>query len=84
MSSSTNSALPQQYSSSPIEISEQGVLAKAGIFQGVEPSAVTALTKQLEPVDFPRGHCVNVVRMALARLLKLIPKPLLEVGTDAR
>lgn len=34
------------------------ILARAGIFQGVEPSAVTALTKQLQPVDFPRGHTV--------------------------
>ena len=34
------------------------ILARAGIFQGVEPSAVSALTKQLQPVDFPRGHTV--------------------------
>ena len=34
------------------------ILARAGIFQGVEPSAVSALTKQLSPVDFPRGHVV--------------------------
>jgi CRP-like cAMP-binding protein len=33
-------------------------LAKAGIFQGVEPTAVSALTKQLQPVDFPRGHTI--------------------------
>src|SRR5918998_3200380 len=33
-------------------------LARAGIFQGVEPSAVAALSKQLQPVDFPRGHVV--------------------------
>jgi CRP-like cAMP-binding protein len=26
------------------------------LFRGVEPSAVSALTKQLHPVDFPRGH----------------------------
>ncbi|MDJ0396500.1 Crp/Fnr family transcriptional regulator [Rhodococcus sp. G-MC3] len=32
------------------------VLARAGIFQGVEQSAVAALTQQLQPVDFPRGH----------------------------
>jgi CRP/FNR family cyclic AMP-dependent transcriptional regulator len=32
------------------------VLARAGIFQGVEPSAVSALTKQLQPIRFPRGH----------------------------
>ncbi len=34
------------------------VLARAGIFQGVEPSAVAALVKQLQPVDFPRGHVI--------------------------
>ena len=34
------------------------ILARAGIFQGVEPNAVAALTKQLQPVDFPRGHTV--------------------------
>ncbi|MBY3989551.1 Crp/Fnr family transcriptional regulator [Rhodococcus fascians] len=34
------------------------VLLRAGIFQGVEPSAVAALTEQLEPLDFPRGHVV--------------------------
>ena len=32
------------------------ILARAGLFQGVEPSAVSALTKQLRPVDFPPGH----------------------------
>jgi CRP/FNR family transcriptional regulator, cyclic AMP receptor protein len=34
------------------------ILSRAGIFQGVAPSAVSALTKQLLPVDFPRGHTV--------------------------
>jgi CRP/FNR family transcriptional regulator, cyclic AMP receptor protein len=34
------------------------VLARAGLFQGVERSAVTALTKQLPLVDFPRGHVI--------------------------
>jgi CRP/FNR family cyclic AMP-dependent transcriptional regulator len=34
------------------------ILVRAGIFQGVEPSAVCALTRQLQPVDFPRGHTV--------------------------
>ena len=33
-------------------------LARAGIFQGVEPSAVAALTQDLAKVDFPRGHTV--------------------------
>jgi CRP/FNR family transcriptional regulator, cyclic AMP receptor protein len=34
------------------------ILARAGLFQGVEPSAVSALIKQLHPVDFPRGHAL--------------------------
>ncbi|ULN35949.1 Crp/Fnr family transcriptional regulator [Mycolicibacterium smegmatis] len=34
------------------------VLARAGIFQGVQPSAVAALAQQLEPVSFSRGHVV--------------------------
>jgi len=34
------------------------ILVKAGIFQGVEPSALSALTEQLQPVDFPPGHTV--------------------------
>jgi CRP-like cAMP-binding protein len=34
------------------------ILARADIFQGVEPSAVFALIKQLQRVDFPRGHTV--------------------------
>jgi CRP/FNR family cyclic AMP-dependent transcriptional regulator len=36
------------------------VLARAGLLQGVEPSAVSALTKQLHRVDFPRGHTLYV------------------------
>jgi CRP/FNR family cyclic AMP-dependent transcriptional regulator len=40
------------------ERAKREILARAGLFQGVEPSAVAALTKQLEPVDFPRGHTV--------------------------
>jgi CRP/FNR family transcriptional regulator, cyclic AMP receptor protein len=34
------------------------ILSRAGLFQGVERSAVTALTRQLRPVDFPRGHVI--------------------------
>ncbi|GAA4386742.1 Crp/Fnr family transcriptional regulator [Tsukamurella soli] len=34
------------------------VLARAGIFQGVEPAAVEALMKDLHPVDYPRGHVI--------------------------
>jgi len=32
------------------------VLARAGIFQGVEQGAADALARALEPVEFPRGH----------------------------
>lgn len=34
------------------------ILARAGIFQGVAPDAVAALARQLEPVNYPRGHVV--------------------------
>ncbi|MGQ0480540.1 MAG: Crp/Fnr family transcriptional regulator [Pseudonocardia sp.] len=34
------------------------VLIRAGIFQGVEPSAAEALAGELEAVDFPRGHVI--------------------------
>jgi CRP-like cAMP-binding protein len=34
------------------------ILARAGIFQGVDPGAVSALTNQLHTVDFRRGHTV--------------------------
>ena len=33
-------------------------LARAGIFQGVDPSAAEALLVTLEPIDFPRGHVI--------------------------
>jgi CRP/FNR family cyclic AMP-dependent transcriptional regulator len=33
-------------------------LATAGIFQGVDPSAVEALRAALEPVSFPRAHVI--------------------------
>jgi CRP-like cAMP-binding protein len=33
-------------------------LAKAGIFQGVEPEAATALAAQLETVTYPRGSAI--------------------------
>jgi CRP-like cAMP-binding protein len=36
------------------------VLARTGLFRGIEPSAVPALTKQLRRVDFPRGHTLFV------------------------
>jgi CRP/FNR family cyclic AMP-dependent transcriptional regulator len=36
------------------------VLARTGLFQGIEPSAVPALTKQLHRVDFRRGHTLFV------------------------
>lgn len=34
------------------------ILARAGIFQGVEPAAVEALTEQLQPVEFSRGDVI--------------------------
>jgi CRP-like cAMP-binding protein len=34
------------------------ILSRAGIFQGVEPNAASALTSQLQPADFPPGHIV--------------------------
>jgi CRP/FNR family transcriptional regulator, cyclic AMP receptor protein len=34
------------------------ILARSGLVQGVEPGAVSALTKCLHPVEFPRGHTV--------------------------
>jgi CRP-like cAMP-binding protein len=40
------------------ERAKREILVRAGLFQGVEPSAVSVLTKQLQPVDFPRGHTV--------------------------
>jgi CRP/FNR family transcriptional regulator, cyclic AMP receptor protein len=33
-------------------------LTRAGIFQGVDPSAVQALSAALEPVTFPRAHII--------------------------
>ncbi len=40
--------------------SEDRVLSRAGMFQGVEPRAVSALTAELHPVSFPSGHTVFV------------------------
>ena len=34
------------------------VLNRAGIFQGVEPSAAEALASELETIDFPLGHVI--------------------------
>ncbi len=33
-------------------------LARAGIFQGIDPTAVEALSSALEPVEFPRAHVI--------------------------
>jgi CRP-like cAMP-binding protein len=33
-------------------------LARAGIFQGVEPAAAEALARTLETIEFPRGHVI--------------------------
>lgn len=34
------------------------MIRRAALFQGVEASAVTALTTQLRPVEFPHGHVI--------------------------
>ena len=34
------------------------ILARAAIFRGVDPDAVAAFTKRLQPVHFPRGHVI--------------------------
>jgi CRP-like cAMP-binding protein len=34
------------------------ILARAGMFQGVDPAAVSALTNQLHHVDYPSGHTI--------------------------
>ena len=34
------------------------ILAKAGMFQGVDPRAVSALTAELQHINFPSGHTV--------------------------
>ena len=34
------------------------ILARAAIFRGVEPDAVGAFPRQLQPVQFPRGHVI--------------------------
>ncbi|WP_018602559.1 Crp/Fnr family transcriptional regulator [Mycobacterium sp. 155] len=36
------------------------ILARAGIFRGLQPGAVAALKHQLEPVSFPRGRTIFV------------------------
>jgi CRP/FNR family cyclic AMP-dependent transcriptional regulator len=36
------------------------ILARAGMFQGVEPGAVSALSAQLHPVEFRCGHTIFV------------------------
>jgi CRP/FNR family transcriptional regulator, cyclic AMP receptor protein len=50
--------------SSPLTVTQTGkleaILARVGIFHGAEPSAVSALIKQLQPIDFPRGHTIFV------------------------
>ncbi|MDT5189398.1 MAG: family transcriptional regulator, cyclic receptor protein, partial [Mycobacterium sp.] len=37
---------------------EEHVLARAGIFQGVSPTAVSAVTKHLRRTEFPSGRTI--------------------------
>ena len=36
----------------------QDTLARAGIFQGVDPDAVAALINDMDTVDFPKGTTI--------------------------
>ncbi|MDT5324516.1 MAG: family transcriptional regulator, cyclic receptor protein [Mycobacterium sp.] len=59
------------------------ILSSAGIFQGVEPNAASALTSQLQPADFPRGHTVFAQGEPPApRALKPPRHPTLRMTTD--
>ncbi|MCW2686027.1 MAG: transcriptional regulator, crpfnr-family, partial [Mycobacterium sp.] len=51
---------PRDYprAATPVRSGDAQILAQAGIFQGVEPSAVWAVTTQLHPVSFPARHTV--------------------------
>lgn len=42
----------------PLSPNAHAILTRAGIFQGVEPEAVSSLIANLRPVHFPRGHKV--------------------------
>ena len=48
------------------------VLARAGIFQGVDPAAVAELTGRLDPVTFRRGQCVFLEGDAGDRLYVIV------------
>ncbi|MET0699610.1 MAG: Crp/Fnr family transcriptional regulator [Mycobacterium sp.] len=49
--------LPAALPTQPVD-HHRDILARAAIFQGVDPGAVRALTAQLHPVSFPRGYLV--------------------------
>jgi CRP/FNR family cyclic AMP-dependent transcriptional regulator len=48
------------------------ISVNAGIFQSIEPSALSALIEQLQPVDFPPGHTVFAEGEPGARLYLII------------
>jgi CRP/FNR family transcriptional regulator, cyclic AMP receptor protein len=58
------------------------ILAKAGIFQGVEPDAVAALGERLPTIDFPRGHTV-FVQGELGDRLYVIVSGKVKIGSRA-
>ena len=60
------------------------ILARAGIFQGVDPAAAAALTKQLQPADFPRGHTVFSEGEPGDRLYIILSGTVLLRGEDDR
>lgn len=69
----------EQFRAPPERGSVDEVLTQAAIFQGLEPSAVTALTRQLRSVSFPAGHTVFVEGEAGDRLY-IIAKGKVKVG----
>ena len=50
-------------------------LARAGMFEGVEPSAGSASTEQLHSVDFPPGHAVFGEGAVKAQLMLIGEQP---------
>jgi Cyclic nucleotide-binding domain len=54
----TEVRLPRAPSKGLREATRDDILLRSGTFQGVEPSAVSALTEQLQSFDFGRGRTV--------------------------
>ena len=59
------------------------VLARSGIFRRVVPSALSALTERLQPVDFPSGHTVYTEGDPGDRMYIIISGKV-KIGRDSR